>query len=152
MLSARKTMCMLLVCLCIYGSAFAQANTTAKPKMFDHLPTSIAISETSLRTFFTLNRDQETVLNFSAQFSFPCRVLSNETKYANLQTVIVRSAMFGNAIFQVSRILNEDLSISYTGRILNERAFDGFVLKKAEGGTYLLEKFETDQVLDECKL
>lgn len=152
MLSARKTMCMLLVCLCTYGSAFAQANTTAKPKMFAHLPTSIAISETLLRTFFTLNRNQETVLDFSAQFSFPCRVISNETKYANLQTVIVRSPMFGNAIFQVSKILNEDRSISYTGRILNERAFDGFVLKKADGGTYQLQKFETDQVLDECKL
>lgn len=142
---------MLLVYLCTYAAGFAQ-NTAAKPKMFENQPASIAISENLLQSFFSLNPQQETVLTFSSQFNFPCRVLSNEVKYANLQTVIVKSAMFGNAIFQVSRIVNEDRSISYAGRILNDKAFDGYMIKKLDGGSYQLQKFETDQVLDECKL
>ncbi len=150
MLSARKTMCLLLVCLCSYASVFAQQ--TAKPKMFGHLPASIAISENLLQSFFTLAQNQETTLVFGPHFTFPCRVLSNQAKYSNLQTVIVRSHSFGNAIFQVSRITNDDLTSYYEGRIINENAFDGFVIKKVDGGTYQLQKFETDQVLDECKL
>jgi hypothetical protein len=35
---------------------------------------------------------------------------------------------------------------------MNEKAFDGFAIKRADDGTYKLEKFETDKVLDECKL
>ncbi len=152
MLSARKTMCMLLVCLCSYAAGFAQNTLSAKPKLFENLPASIAISENLLQSFFSLNQNQETVLDFSAQFSFPCRVLSNEVKYANLQTVIVKSSIFGNAIFQVSRIVNDDRSISYAGRIINDKAFDGYVIKKLDGGAYQLQKYETDKVLDECKL
>ncbi len=152
MLSARKTMCMLLVCLSTYAAGFAQSTTAAKPKLFDNQPASIAISESLLQSFFTLSQHQETAVNFSAQFNFPFRVLSNEVKYANLQTVIVKSSAFGNAIFQVSRIVNEDRSISFTGRILNDKAFDGFMIKKLDNGSYQLQKYETDQVLDECKL
>lgn len=152
MLSARKTMCVLLVCLCTYATGFAQQNSSAKPKLFASLPSSIIISENLLQSFFSLSKHQETVMNFGSQFSFPCRVLSNEKKYDNLQTVIVRSPAFANAVFQVSRIVNSDNTVSYAGRILNDKAFDGYMIKKAEGGAYLLQKFETDQVLDECKL
>jgi hypothetical protein len=151
MLSARKTMCLLLVCLCSYASIFAQ-QTTTKPKIFGHLPATIAISENLLQSFFSLTQNEETTLYFGSHFTFPCRVLSNQVRYANLRTVIVRSHIFGNAILQVSRITNDDLTTYYEGRIINENAFDGFVIKKVDGGTYQLQKFETGQVLDECKL
>jgi hypothetical protein len=152
MLSARKTMSILLVCLCTYATSFAQQPTAAKPKVFDNLPSSITISENLLQSFFSLSPNQETTLDFGSSFTFPCRVLSKQSKYNNLQTVIVKSPSFGNAIFQVSRITNDDNSISFAGRIMNEKAFDGFAIKRADDGTYKLEKFETDKVLDECKL
>ena len=151
MLSARKTMCLLLVCLCTYATSFAQ-NTAAKPKMFESLPATISISENLLESFFTLSQNQETVLEFGSQFSFPCRVMSNQRKYSNLQTVIVKSPAFGNAIFQVSRIVNADNTISFAGRILNDKAFDGYAIRKVDGAGYQLQKFETDQVMDECRL
>jgi hypothetical protein len=151
MLSARKTLSLFLVCLCIYATSFAQQQAP-KPKLFDNLPSSITISESVLQSFFTLSPNQEATLNLGSSFSFPCRVLSKQSKYNNLQTVIVRSPAFDNAIFQVSKITNEDNSISFVGRILNEKAFDGFAIKKADDGTYTLEKFETGKVLDECKL
>ena len=152
MLSSRKTMCMLLVCLCTYATSLAQVTTAAKPKVFDTLPSSISISESLLESFFNLDKNQETTLALGDKFSFPGKVLSNEVKYSNLQTIIVKSSAFNNAIFQVSRIINEDKSISYTGRILNIKAFDGFEIKKNAAGFYELLKFETDQVTNDCSL
>ena len=152
MLSARKTMSILLVCLCTYAAGFTQQTTAAKPRVFDNQPSSITISENLLQSFFSLSPNQETILDFGSSFKFPCRVLSKQAKYNNLHTVIVKSSLFGNAIFQVSRITNDDNSISYVGRIMNERAFDGFAIKKGSDGTYKLEKFETGKILDECKL
>jgi hypothetical protein len=152
MLSARKTMSVLLVCLCICASGFAQQTTEVKPKVFGNLPSSITISESLLQSFFSLSPSQEITLDFGSSFTFPCKVLSKQAKFNNLQTVIVKSPSFGNAIFQVSRITNDDNSISYVGRIMNEKAFDGFAIKKSSDGTYKLEKFETGNILDECKL
>lgn len=152
MLSARKTMSMLLVCLCAFATSFAQSTSAAKPKLFESLPASITISENLLQSFFSLSPNQETTLDFGQQFTFPCRVLSKQAKYSNLQTVIVKSPSFGNSIFQVSRIINEDNSISFSGRIMNEKAFDGYAIKRTDNGTYILEKFETDKILDPCKL
>lgn len=143
---------MLLVCLCVYATSFSQSTSAAKPKLFESLPSSITISESLLQSFFSLSPNQETTLDFGGQFTFPCRVLSKQAKYNNLQTVIVKSPSFGNAIFQVSRVTNEDNTISFSGRIINEKAFDGYAIKRTTNGTYLLEKFETDKVLDPCKL
>ncbi len=143
---------MLLVCLCTYATSLAQDTPAAKPKVFDNLPSSISISESLLESFFNLGKNQETTLALGDKFSFPGKVLSNEVKYSNLQTVIVKSSAFNNAIFQVSRIINEDKSISYTGRILNTKAFDGFELKKNTAGLYELQKFETDKVTNDCSL
>lgn len=152
MLSSKKTMCMLLVCLCTYATSFAQQTPAAKPKVFETLPSSISVSESLLESFFTLNKNQETTLALGDKFSFPGKVLSNEAKYSNLQTVIVKSSAFNNAILQVSRIINEDKSITYTGRILNTKAFDGFEIKKTATGLYEFQKFETDQVTNDCSL
>lgn len=152
MLSSKKTMCMLLVCLCTYATSFAQQTPAAKPKVFETLPSSISVSESLLESFFTLNKNQETTLTLGDKFSFPGKVLSNEAKYSNLQTVIVKSSAFNNAILQVSRIINEDKSITYTGRILNTKAFDGFEIKKTATGLYEFRKFETDQVTNDCSL
>ena len=152
MLSSRKTICMLLVCLSVYATGTAQQTTAVKPKLFANLPSSILISENLLQSFFSLSQNQETILNISSGFNFPCRVLSNEIRYSNLQTIILKSASFDDAIFQISRIVNDDRSLTYTGRIINSRAFDGFVIKKDAAGIYQLEKFETDQVLEVCTL
>ncbi len=152
MLSLRKTMCMLLVCLATYSASFAQQTTAAKTRVFDNQPASITIPENLLQSFFNLGQNQEAAVNFSTQFNFPFKVLSNQVVYSNLQTVIVKSSAFGNSIFQVSKVINADRTISYEGRIMNEKAFDGYVLKKAEGGNYQLQKFETETILDECKL
>ncbi len=150
MLSLRKTMLLLMVCLCTYAASNAQQNTQAKPSLFAAYPSTLNITETCLQNIFRLVKEQETVIDFGNNLLLPCKVISNEVKYNNLQTVIIRSSAFDNAMFQVSKITNPDQTVVYTGRIINEKAADGFEIKKAANGLYQLKKFETDRVLEAC--
>lgn len=150
MLSLRKTMLMLMVCLCTYAATNAQSNNQPKPALFASYPSSLNITESCLRNIFSLVKEQETTIDFGNNLVFPCKVLRNDVKYSNLQTVIIRSTTFDNALIQVSKVTNEDQSISYTGRIINERAADGFEIKKTGNGAYQLKKFETDRILEGC--
>ncbi|MCC7379373.1 MAG: hypothetical protein IT255_08445, partial [Chitinophagaceae bacterium] len=87
-----------------------------------------------------------------SNFNFSGIVTSNIVKYANLQSVVIKSPDFSNTIFSVSKILNDDGTVSYTGRIINQNFFDGFELKKNLAGNYQLIKIETDKVIPVCFL
>ena len=153
MLSLTKTMLLSLVCLCTYAGAAAQQSTQgAKPKLFASYPSTLTISESCLQNIFHLAAGETTTIDFGNNLLFPCKILRNDVKYSNMQTMIIRSTVFDNAMFQVTKITNADQSISYKGRILNERAADGFEIKRAAGGSYQLQKFETDKVLEGCFL
>lgn len=152
MLSLRKTMLMLMVCLCTYATTNAQSNNQAKPKLFAAFPSVLNIQENSLERIFEHTAGRLTVLDFGNNLIIPCTIIRNDVKYDNLQTVIIRASAFDNAMIQVSKILNEDKTISYTGRIINERAADGFEIRKNSNGSYQLQKFETDKILEGCFL
>lgn len=142
---------MLMGVLCISITTKAQTTSEVKPAIFANYPATISIPESSLQNIFSFTANQETVIDFGSNLLFPCKVLRNETKYGNMQTVIIRSTAFNNAMLQVTKIVNRDQSISYNGRIINERAADGFEIKKAVGtGQYQLTKFETDKILEGC--
>ena len=150
MLSSRKTMLMIMVSLCTYAGVTAQQTTAAKPALFASYPAILSISENCLQNIFSFTADQSATIDFGNGLLFPCKVLRNELKYSNLQTVIIRSTTFDNAMLQVSKITNRDQSITYAGRIINQRAADGFEIKKNSNGTYQLQKFETDRILEAC--
>lgn len=71
-------------------------------------------------------------------------------KYANLQTAVIKSPVFGDAVFAVSKITNADKSVSYIGRIISKKYFDGYELKKDTQNNYRLIKIETDRVIQDC--
>lgn len=138
-----------VLCIFISFNLAAQAQAT-KPSVFNAYPSTLSISESALQNLFNFNANQETVINFGSNFLFPCKVLRNETKYGNMQTVIIRSSAFDNAMLQVTKIINRDQSVVYKGRIINERAADGFEIIKKPSGLYELKKFETDRILEPC--
>ena len=144
-------MLMLLVCLCTYTVATAQL-TQAKPKLFEGYPTAFTISESTLQNIFSINNANELTIDFGNGLLFPCKLVKNESRYGNMQTVIIRSTAFDNALLQVTRISNRDQSVVYSGRIINERAADGFEIRKSASGAYQLQKFETDKILEGCFL
>lgn len=136
--------------LLILSAATGYSQENSHPKLFSHLPDEIALSTSTLRDAFS-SRDGETVsLPLSSNFNFSGVVISNQVKYHNLRSIIIKSPAFSNSLFHLSQITNEDNSISYVGRIINTNAFDGYEIRKNAAGNYAFRKFETKKILQDC--
>ncbi len=142
----------LFMLLCIISITGYSQDNTAKPKQFSNFPATIECNQTELSRIFSAPAGQNINLHFGSNFNFSGIVTSNIVKYANLQSVVIKSPDFSNTIFSVSKILNDDGTVSYTGRIINQNFFDGFELKKNLAGNYQLIKIETDKVIPVCFL
>jgi len=107
-----------LLMLCALTSVTANAQNTAgeKPKLFASFPDRINCSLSELSRTFTIAARQNANLSFSDNFLFSGIVTSNVVKYANLQTAVIRSPQFGDAIFVLSKIKETDGSFSYVGQ------------------------------------
>ncbi|HMK04757.1 MAG TPA: hypothetical protein VK489_11220 [Ferruginibacter sp.] len=145
----RYALLLLLAFTCTTG--FPQNANGFKPKQFNNFPEIIKCSEATLSSIFSATAGQNINLSFSDNFSFTGSVTSNVVKYSNLQTAVVRSPLFNNSIFSVSKIINKDNSVSYLGRIINKSYFDGYELKRNNAGEYQLVKIETDRVIQDCR-
>lgn len=139
-----------LVLLFVFIATTASSQTMAKPKQFSHFPDVINCSESVLSSVFTSVPGQHIDLSFSDNFSFSGVVVNNLVKYNNLQSAVIRSPYFNNAVLSISKIMNKDNSVSYTGRIINKDYFDGYELKNNSAGIYQLVKVETDRVIQDC--
>lgn len=140
----------LMVCL-VSSAGFSQVTGTAKPKQFSNFPDVINCSEAELSKVFISSAGQNISLGFSDNFIFSGAVISNVVKYTNLQSANIKSPLFHNSLFNISKRINEDNSISYVGRIVNKNYFDGYELRKDAGGAYQLLKIETDKVIQDCR-
>ena len=149
MKSLSKTMLLLLLILS-GATVYSQGTTNSQPKIFSNFPEEFALSATTLRDAFTSRNGDNVTLHLSSTFSFTGVVLSNEVKYSNLRSIIIKSPYFNNAIFHLSQITNDDNSISYVGRIINPDAFDGYMIRKDAAGNYAFKKFETKNILQDC--
>lgn len=138
---------LLLIVISITG--FSQ-NNTAKPKQFSRFSTVIDCNQAELSKIFTSAAGQFINISFAENFTFSGTVTSNLVKYAKLQSVIIKSPDYSNTIFSVSKITNDNGTVSYAGRIINKFFFDGFELKQNRMGNYQLIKIETDQVIPDC--
>lgn len=147
----RPLTAVLLFLLFNSSTVFSQSNNTSRPKQFSNFPNIINCSEAEISRIFSSAIGQNINLSFSENFSFSGNVTSNVTKYSNLQSAVIKSPAFDNTIFSISKIINADNSISYTGRIINLNYADGYELKKTTAGAYRLIKIETGQVIQDCK-
>lgn len=144
-----KTLLSLLLCLTT-AAAFSQKLDQSRPKLFAGYPETIQLSKNILQNTLNAAEGEEVIVAFTSDFRFKGMVISNQKKYDNLQSVIIKSPAFGNAVFQLSRIVNEDKTISYAGRIINPNAFDGYEIKKDQNNNYSFIKFETAKILQDC--
>jgi hypothetical protein len=132
------------------ATSFSQINNT-KPALFDAYPQSINLDNTILLDASTKTTGSQVSYSFANNFQFSGTVISNQRKYDNLQIIVIRSSENNHTFLQISKITNTDLSIAYTGRILNEDAADGYAIEN-DNGLYSLQKFETNKILSPCKL
>ena len=144
-----KTVLCLLLCLTT-AAAFSQKYDQARLVLFADYPETIQLSKNILQNTMNAIPGEEVIIAFTNDFHFKGTVLSNLKKYDNLQSVLIRSGKFGNAILQVSRITNGDKTLSYAGRIINPEAFDGYEIKKDVNDNYSLKKIATKKILQDC--
>ncbi|WP_462250792.1 hypothetical protein [Ferruginibacter sp.] len=139
-----------LLCTLFSATAFSQNANGTKAQLFSNFPSKINCSETELSKVFAAAVNQNINVAFSDNFLIDGTVTSNIVKYNNLQTVVIKSPLFADAIFVLSKITNRDNSITYVGRIINRKYFDGYELKKDNFNNYQLVKIETDKVMQDC--
>ncbi|MEO6537889.1 MAG: hypothetical protein ABIT07_08810 [Ferruginibacter sp.] len=142
---------LLILLLCVSATvSYGQQKIDPRPKLFNDLPEIMKANDAALANAFNYFEGQNVSVALSNTLTFSGVVLSNEVKYSNLQNIIIKSAVLNNALLSLSKIINEDKSITYTGRILNNKAFDGFEIVKDETGQYNLQKFENSKILVDC--
>ena len=122
----------------------------ARPKLYAARPQSINIDKNIFASVLDVTEGKEVSVPLSGDFTFTGKVIGNFTKYNNMHTVMVRSNENLTTILQITAVQNDN-SISFTGRIINSNAADGYEIKN-NNGIYTLQKFETLKILDPCKL
>ncbi len=143
----------LLLLFTITGvTAFSQKGQTNKPALFSAYPDVINCNVSELGRAFNEAVNQSVSLSLTNNFSFSGTISSNVVKYSNLQSVVIRSAAFGKAIFHLSKRTNPDNSITYVGRIIDQDYSDGYELKLDAAGNYQLRKIEIERVIQHCSL
>jgi hypothetical protein len=140
---------LVMLCLIFTATSIAQ-KAIAKQKLFAANPENISLNKSIITDAFSYNTGTSVSIDLSSNFHFVGTVISNQQKYDNLQTIMIRSSENNHSIFQISKITNIDKSISYAGRIINDDAADGYAIKN-NNGIYSLQKFETDKILEFCK-
>lgn len=122
-----------------------------KPRLFDGLPSRISISVDELESLVntSVGRSASIKLATGTAHHFDGQVVSvSDNSDTRLQSVVVRSANYRGANLTISKILNADGSISYTGRIISFQHGDLFELKK-EQGAYVLVKRNFYELVNE---
>lgn len=141
----------LLVVILILNSSISFGQISQRTKaVFEQTPAKISFNVNLLEKSFQYTTGSYAQLLFHPQFRFAGRVISNVQKYENLQSIAIESTQYDKAIFLISRHVNADKSIAYTGRIMHPNSLDGYELKKDEKGNYSLIKIETTTILQKC--
>ncbi len=149
MKTLKQIIFVLFIGLCA-TSAQAQKSNEVKKSLFTEFPGSIEISKNTLKNTLVSMPGQLVSIPFNEKFIFTGQVVSNEMKYDDLQTMVIKSEQYPNTLFQLSKISNKDKTISYVGRIMNNEALEVYEIKSYLADNYSLQKIDLDKILQDC--
>jgi len=138
--------------LCIMLVTFYNANaqvTPLKPYLFNNFSANIPTAVIELNKAFLVAEGSSVQLNFANKFSFTGTVFSSVQRYSNLSSVIIKFPSLHNALLSISKRINDDNTITYVGRIINEKYADGYELKKDNYGIYTFNKIKTADLIQD---
>ncbi len=139
-----------LLCMIITFSyaADAQILTSNRQNQFDKYAQKLATPESELSKAFNVPEGGKVKINFG-NFAFNGIVTSSIKRYDNLYTVIVKSPGLDNTLLAISKRINDDQTITYVGRITNDKYADAYELKKDNNGSYAMNKIRTDGLVED---
>jgi len=146
-LSKIVALCMLLTFT--YPSNAQVTAMASRPAVFSNFSSNITATAVELDKSFTAKTGSAIQLNFGNNFSFTGTVLSSVQKYKNLKSVIIKSPLFKDALLSISRRIDDNNTVTYVGRILNENSTDGYQLVKDKSGKYSFNKIKTADLIQD---
>jgi hypothetical protein len=138
--------CLLLSLLIITYNGRAQQKVP-RPELFNGVENKISYPKAELEKIFTKIKGSKFQISLPGNFNFTGIVVSSVQRYDNLKSFLIKSTNLNGAMFAISKRINDDNSISYTGRIINEKYSDGYELKVDGAGNYFLNKINMDELL-----
>jgi len=141
----------LILCLVLLMAHDSQAQATRMipRQLFNEYAASVPAPVNELDKAFSAAAGSTVAFNFSGKFAFSGTVISSLKKYNNLYTVVVTSPLLHDALFCISKLINNDNTVTYVGRILNDKYADGYVLKKDNTGNYFFNKIKTTELIQD---
>lgn len=147
MKSVNKLMALCIILMSSYTTQ-SQILTSVRPNYFNKYAEKMPTTVTELDKAFTTPEGAKIKINFS-DFSFNGIVTSSIKRYDNLYSVIIKSPGLNNTLLSISKRINDDKTITYVGRIINEQYADGFELRKDDNGRYAINKINTDALIED---
>lgn len=142
-------LCLFAFCILVTPGVSAQTNKSVKPSLFASYSSKIPASITELEKAFTITAGSDVKFRFSPGFLFSGTVISSVQKYNNLSSVLIRLPAFNNTLLCISKRINDDNTITYVGRIINEKYADGYELIKDNTGNYSFTKIKTEDLIQD---
>ena len=144
-----KNVYKVLLCLsvfCAYISTSAQTPPVREPDMnranlFQGLPEKISCRINDLTSLLESQTGQNISIPFFNSLNFQGTITSMATLYdSKLQSVVIRSTNFPGAALSFSKIIKEDGSINYTGRIISFQHGDAYEIRQENGEYFFIKK------------
>jgi hypothetical protein len=143
---ATSVICLVLSVCMLYASAQEQKQLINqydlnKPKLFKELPDRISLNPGDFDYLFNYEVGQNVSLPLTQNFILKGAVVSRaEDVAANVKSVVIRSTNRVGATLALSRIINENNTITYRGRIMSFKHGDAYDIGSENGSYYLIKK------------
>ena len=115
-----------------------------KPRLFDNLPAVIPVSIDNLDNLVNTKPGTiiSTTLSSDARTApFEGNVVSSVSKYENkVQTVVIKSTNYNGATLYISKVITDDGTTKYNGRLMSLQHGDLYVLQQKDAGFELVKK------------
>lgn len=136
----------LLTLLTISPKLFAQYGAVKKHPVYLKKAERIPAPVMELEKAFKAKEGATVEMKFN-DLPLKGKVLSSIRRYDNLYSIIIQSD--ANTLVSLSKRINDDRSVTYAGRIINDQSSDGYELKTNGKGTYTLLKVPTEDLIQD---
>ena len=141
---------MMALCAIVMSSYTAQSQilTSQRHSYFNKYAEKLPTTVNELDKAFTTPEGAKIKINFSG-LQFNGIVTSSIKRYDNLYSVVIKSPSLNNTLLAISKRINDDKTVTYVGRIINEQYADGYELRKENNGDYAINKIRTDALIED---
>lgn len=142
-----KGMAMLLLILST-NALMAQNPAIKKQPLFESKAAKLPATATQLEIAFAAKEGSDVNFQFR-DLRFTGTIVSTIKRYENLYSVIIKSTGPDNSLLSLSKRINDDKTITYVGRILNNASSDGYELNQNADGSYTFHKIQTEELIQD---